>query len=270
MPLATKHPARTSTPEEAPAAVLPPDRYLAFLLVRRGVPGLGLLACLGASLAQPSWRGWWILGAATCFGALWPTFKRGASYLAARPAIMRFDVLVVNLLRPLARMLGAEDAWILSFCGWNNHRVREVFEARPARRALVLLPHCVQLARCKAGILDDLQACYDCGLCPVGDFMNAAIENAWESRITNRSYKAYREAREYAPDLLVAVSCTDRLVKGLAKISEVPAFVLPLDLPHGMCVDTEFRFQSLLVAMGALVEPRRTPEVLHLNRTGVA
>jgi hypothetical protein len=239
-------------------------------LVRRGLPLLGLSACLGAALLQPSWRGWWILGAAACFGAVWPTFKRGAAYLAARPAIMRIDVLVVNLLRPVARALGAEDAWILSFCGWNNHRVRQIFESRPARRALVLLPHCVQMAKCRAGILDDLQACYDCGLCPVGDYMNAVLEKGWESRITNRSYKAYREAREFTPDLIVAVSCTDRLVKGLAKLSEVPAFVLPLELPHGMCVDTEFRFQSLLSAMGVLVEPRRAAEVLVLDRTGVA
>ena len=183
---------------------------------------------------------------------------------------MRFDYLVARLVRPVARMLGREDDWILSFCGWNNHRVREIFEARPSRRTLVLLPHCIQMAKCRAPILDDLQSCYDCGLCPVGDFMNAAIEKGWESRITNRSYKAYREAREFAPDLIVAVSCTDRLLKGLAKLSEVPAYVLPLSLPHGMCVDTEFRFQSLLLTMGALVEPRRGPDPISFDRTGVA
>jgi hypothetical protein len=249
---------------------LPPESFRAFLLVRRGLPLAGLFLCLGAALLQPSWRGWWILGSAACFGALWPTYKRRAAYLAARPAIMRFDALVVHLFRPLARLLGREDGWILSFCAWNNHRVREIFEARPARRALILLPHCIQLAKCRAEVLDDLQACYDCGLCAVGDLMHAALERGWESRITNRSYKAYREAREYSPDLVVAVSCSDRLLKGLAKLSEVPAYVLPLDLPHGMCVDTRFSFPSLLAAMGALVEPRRTPEVLDLHRKGVA
>jgi uncharacterized protein len=249
---------------------LPPERYGAFLLVRRGLPLAGMLLGLLAALVHAPGRGWWTLGAAACFGALWPNLKRGAAYLAARPAILRADVLVVHLFRPLARLLGREDAWILSFCAWNNHRVREVFEARPARRALVLLPHCIQLAKCRAEVLDDLQACYDCGLCPVGDLMHAVLERSWESRITNRSYKAYREAREHRPDLVVAVSCTDRLLKGIAKLSDVPAYVLPLDLPHGMCVDTQFRFQSLLAAMGALVEPRRVPEVLDLDRTGVA
>lgn len=260
-------PAAAGSPE--PAA-LPPERYLAFLLVRRGVPLAAMAACLGAALAVPAWRGWWILGAAAWFGAAWPTFKRGASYLAARPAILRVDAFVAGLLRPLARLAGREDAWILSFCGWNNHRVREVFAARPARRALVLLPHCIQLARCRADIQADLQTCYDCGLCPAGDLLHAVLERGWESRISNRSSKAYREARAYAPDLIVAVACTDRLLKGLARLPEVPSFVLPLDLPHGMCVDTEFRFPALLAAMGALVEPRRPAGILDLDRTGVA
>ncbi len=173
-----------------------------------------------------------------------------------RTAVLRQDGLWAHALRPLARWLGHEDTWILSFCGLNNRRVREAFAGRRAKRALILLPHCIQLARCKAGILDDLQACYDCGLCPVGDFMNAALERRWDSRITNRSHKAYREARAFRPDLIVAVSCTDRLLKGLTKLPEVPAFVLPLSLPHGMCVDTQFSVPDLMAAMEAFVEPR--------------
>ena len=261
---------RSPGPGPVPIGPLPPERYGLFLLVRRGVPLLGMALGLILAAVQPAWRGWWILGAAACFGSAWPTFKRGASYLRARPALMRFDGMVAQVLRPVARAWGREDQWILSFCGWNNLRVRDAFEARKARKALVLLPHCIQFAKCKAEILDDLEQCYDCGLCPVGDFMNAALERGWESRITNRSYKAYREAREYAPDLIVAVSCPDRLLKGLTKLAEVPAYVLPLDLPHGWCVDTEFRVPSLFAAMAALVEPRRSPEVVELGRSGVA
>ena len=185
--------------------------------------------------------------------------------------IARQDSLWANAFRPLARWVGLEDTWILSFCGHNNRRVREAFANRPARRALILLPHCIQMARCKAGILEDLQACYDCGLCPVGDYMNAVLLNRWEGRITNRSHKAYREAREFRPDLIVAVSCTDRLLKGLTKLPEIPSYVIPLTLPHGMCVDTDFSIPHLLAAMEALVEPRRSPGAIQpLHREGIA
>ena len=69
----------------------------------------------------------------------------------------------------------------------------------------------------------------------------------------------------------MAVSCTDRLLKGLTKLPEIPSYVIPLTLPHGMCVDTEFSMPHLLAAMEALVEPRRpSGEIQTLQREGIA
>lgn len=238
-----------------PGGPLPEERGLLFLWVRRGLPmAAAALAFAGAAL-HPATRGWWMLAAFGALASVWPTFLRGEAYLRRRSSIMRQDGLWARALRPLARRLDLEDDWILSFCGFNNRRVREAMGNRRARRALILLPHCIQLARCKAAILDDLQSCYDCGLCPVGDYMNAAIAGRWESRIFNRSHKAYREAREYRPDLIVAVSCTDRLLKGLTRLPEIPSYVIPLALPHGMCVDTDFDLPRLFAAMENLVQP---------------
>ena len=250
---------------------LPEERGALFLWVRRGLPlAAAAIAFAGAALHGPG-RGWWILAGVGALAAAWPSFLKGEAFLRNRTTIMRQDCLWANALRPLAQWLGQEDTWILSFCGHNNQRVREAFRDRQARRALILLPHCIQMSRCKAGILDDLQACYDCGLCPVGDYMNAALMNRWEGRITNRSHKAYREAREYRPDLVVAVSCTDRLLKGLTKMPESPCYVIPLVLPHGMCVDTDFSVPHVFAAMEALVEPRRpSGEVQPLRRESIA
>jgi hypothetical protein len=257
-----------------PPAPLPPENYRTFLLVRRGVPLLGSLLLLALAVAEPVGRGWYLLGAVALLAEVWPTFQRGKGYLQARTSILRWDVLWARALRPLARALRAEDAWLLSFCGWNNHRVREAFRQRKARHALVLLPHCIQMARCKADILTDLSKCYECGLCPVGDLLPLQLQRGWDSRITNRSHKAYREAREFRPDLLVAVSCTDRLFKGLTKLPEVPSYVIPLDLPHGMCVDTVFEVPRLLAAMENLVEPKAGGDgetrVVPLQREGIA
>jgi hypothetical protein len=121
-------------------------------------------------------------------------------------------------------------------------------------------------------VLTDLSNCYECGLCPVGDFLPLQLELGWASRITNRSHKAYREAREYRPDLIVAVSCVDRLFKGLVKMPEVPCYVIPLALPHRMCVDTTFSVPHLMAAMATLVEPREGAEerILPFHREGIA
>ncbi len=248
---------------------LPEESGSLFLWVRRGVPLLlGAGAFLGATM-HAGGRGWWLLAGVGALAAAWPSFLRGEAFLRNRTTIVRQDCLWANALRPLARRFGLEDVWILSFCGYNNRRVRESFGIRRSHRTLILLPHCIQMARCKADILDELEACYDCGLCPVGDYMNAALLNRWEGRIFNRSHKAYRDAREHRPDLIVAVSCTDRLLKGLTKLPEIPSYVIPLSLPHGMCVDTDFSISHLLAAMEALVEPRRSSaEILPLRREG--
>ncbi len=250
---------------------LPDEGGALFLWVRRGLPlALAGIALVGLTLYGAG-RGWWMLLSVAALAAAWPSFLRGEAYLRNRTAIHRQDCLWTNVLRPLARWLHQEEAWILSFCGYNNRRVREAFGGRRARRALILLPHCIQLARCKADLFTDLQSCYDCGLCPVGDYMNAVLLNRWEGRISNRSHKAYREAREYRPDLIVAVSCSDRLLKGLTKIPEIPSYVIPLSLPHGMCVDADFSLPHLFAAMETLVEPRRPPGEVHpLRREGIA
>ena len=249
---------------------LPTERCGLFMAVRRGVPLLLSAVLMALAVLGRGWtQGWLILAAVACLGEVWPSFKTGATYLRARAAIQRWDAGWVWALRPLFRRLGLEDTWILSFCAWNNRRVRAVFQDRKARRALILLPHCIQLAKCKAEVLTDLSNCYECGLCPVGDFLPLQLTLGWESRITNRSHKAYREAREYRPDLIVAVSCTDRLLKGLVKLTEVPCYVIPLELPHRMCVDTIFSVPHLMAAMGHLVEarePQAAERILPLRR----
>ena len=251
-----------------PAPLLPPENDRLFLLVRRGVPLAGCLAFLALAVAEPVGRGWYLLAAVALLAEVWPTFKHGKAYLDARTPILRWDGLWARALRPLARSLHAEEAWLLSFCGWNNRRVREAFRQRKAKRALVLLPHCIQMARCKAEVLQDLGKCYECGLCPIGELLPLQLERGWDTRITNRSHKAYREARDFQPDLLVAVSCTDRLLKGLTKLPEVPSYVIPLELLHGMCVDTAFEVPHLLAAMEALVEPKARGEAKAGNEAG--
>jgi len=241
-----------------------------FLAVRRGLPlALALAGFLGAILV-PAGRLLFLIFAVACLAEAWPTFRHGSAYLRLRPTITRRDGLWVLALRPLARLAHLEEAWILSFCAWNNHRLWEAFQISPARRALVLLPHCIQMASCKAQILEDLGHCHTCGLCPVGDVVEDSLTRRWDVRITNRSHKAYREAREFHPDLIVAVACTDRLLKGLIKLPEVPSFAIPLSLPHGMCVDTSFSVPQLIAAMQALVEPLPEARIQPLQREGIA
>lgn len=221
------------------------NRVWFFLFVRRGLPLLAFCLALGLALMEPGRRGWWLLFSLLCLAEVWPSFFQGDGYLRNRPAIIKQDGLWVAIFRPIFRFLKLEDAWILSFCAWNNRRVRALFKARPTRRVLVLLPHCIQLSRCKLDILSDPILCRRCGLCPVGDCIEYANERCLELRISNRSHKAYLEVRDFKPDLVIGISCYTRLLKGIVKMPDVPCYAIPVSLPYGMCVDTQMDVSHL-------------------------
>lgn len=255
--------------EAPPLSSLPSERDGLFRAVRQGLPLLATLGLVVLTFAAHRGKGWYLLGAVAVLAEVLPTFRRGAAYLRSRRATMRWDGLWVTAYRPVFRLLGRDEAWVLSFCAWNNRRVRGVFQQRRARKALVLLPHCIQLSTCRAEVTASLDTCYSCGRCTVQDVLEASLRSRWDVRLTNRSNKAYREARAFQPDLIVAVSCHDRLFKGLTRLPEIPSYVVPLALPHGMCVDTTFDTGHLMAAMTCLVEPRSAVEALQ-TRSDIA
>ncbi len=252
------------------ATPLPYERDTLFRVIRQGLPLVGTLLLALLAVGVSHGRGWFLLAAVGAMAEVLPTFRTGSSYLASRRTLVRMDSLWVMAWRPLFRLLGYDRAWVLSFCAWNNRRVRSAFQNQRARKALVLLPHCIQLSACKADVVTSLEACYSCGRCSVQDVLETSLTSRWDVRLSNRSHKAYREARAFGPDLIVAVSCHDRLLKGLTRLPEIPSYVIPLALPHGMCVDTTFDITRLQGAMETLVEPRQLARVESLARNTTA
>ncbi len=70
------------------------------------------------------------------------------------------------------------------------------------------------------------------------------------------------------------MSCSDRLLKGLTKLPEIPVYAISLELPHGMCVDTGFSVPHLMAAMeqpgGAPGAAAIWKRLVPLRREGIA
>jgi len=240
-----------------------------YLILRRGIPLMGLALVSMAILFHPPSTGWALIVAIATLVDLQSTFNSGALYLAKRSAIVRWDGYWLNVLRPMFVFPELEERWLLSFCAWNNQRISHAFRTRKARGAVVLLPHCIQLASCKAQVVEDLFSCFGCSKCTINSVADAVQAYNWDVRVAPRSRAAYNEAIKSNPDLVIAVACPDRLVKGLIRLSETPSYAIPLGLPHGMCVDTTFDFQHLQVAMNTLVEPSPSSIIQPLRVNGV-
>ena len=228
-----------------------------FLLVRRGVPTVCILLLLMLIILEPSWQIWHFIGIIALLIEIKLTFMKGSTYLKNRSILLNWDKIWVSILRPIIRYTRVEEDWLLSFCNWNNYRIQQAFQFQRAKRVLLLLPHCIQMVQCSANILHDLNKCYNCGLCNISSLVPLQGKYNLKSCINNRSHKTYKYARQYKPDLIIAIGCLDRLFKGLVRLSEIPSYVIPLNLNHGMCVNTSFNIDHLVTAIDTLVEVRR-------------
>ena len=237
-----------------------------FLIFRRGAPLAGIALSAAAIVVFPNYIGWALIASIALLADLQSTFNSGGLYLAKRRAIVRWDAHWLQALRPFFRVLHLEDKWLLSFCAWNNQRVWKALAGRQSLAALALLPHCIQSTKCSAKVVEDVQSCTRCGACRIGEIADAAQKCGWDLRIAPRSREAYAEARKSRADIVIAVACLDRLAKGLFKLPEVPSLAIPLELPHGMCIDTAFDFQSLAHAMAQFANQPQPPKIQPLKR----
>ncbi|MDR0498529.1 MAG: DUF116 domain-containing protein [Holophagales bacterium] len=236
-----------------------------FLMFRRGIPLIGIALSLMVIWIYPASLGWALLAAVALAAEAVATFGTGGSYLVNRQTTIRWDGYWLQVLRPLFKSINLEDPWLRSFCAWNNRRVSSALSAKKAHKVILLLPHCIQLTKCKSHVVENLQSCFRCGKCVVENAATAALKYNWDVRISPRSRAAYAEARKSRPSLIIAIACPDRLVKGVTKLSEIPSYTIPLEMPHGMCVDTTFDFHRLSQAMITFAELRSTSKIQPLQ-----
>ncbi len=213
------------------------------LAVRAALPMQGIgsaaAALAGGALA--------LAAAGYLAGTLLP-FSRSAPRLWLRRYAMAGDRHLLRTLLRLARLVGDKtDPILRSFVQANNAAVRALYRRRKPDNVMVLLPHCVIWTRCPKKVVKDLARCTDCDLCQMEEILGLSDRASLPVGIAIRSAEAYSQARGMGPDLTLAVACDDRLVKGITRVPELPAFGLPLHLPREACHDN-------LVDLGGLRE----------------
>jgi hypothetical protein len=218
-----------------------------------GMRGTGFLAVLvGMASAL-------VAGAAAAYlaGLLLP-FSRGTVRVRLRAYALWVDRVVLRTVLRAARLVGDKtDPILRSFVQANNAAVRAHYRARKPDNVMVLLPHCVVWTRCPKKVVKDLAACKECDLCQMEEILGIADRASLPVGIAIRSVEAYIQAREMGPDLTIAVACDDRLVKGITRVPEIPAFGLPLHLPEEGCHDNLVDLPGLHAALGYFIGEER-------------
>lgn len=157
-------------------------------------------------------------------------------YIALRGALLK----VGYPLLMLAGALGGRErlqAWVI---GLNNELVRREGRRtkKPAKKLLLLLPHCLQTDECKIRLTHNVRNCAGCGKCEIKDLIAMADESGLELFVATGGNLARRIVGDVRPEAIVAVACERDLSSGIADTFPLPVLGIQNERPFGPCLNT--------------------------------
>jgi len=155
----------------------------------------------------------------------------------------RLRGLVIRYLFPtivnFGRLLGVDrDLLQQSFIALNNQLVRARKLHVPPGKALILLPHCIQLFDCAIKITGDVHKCVRCGQCDISGLMELAERFGIEVAVATGGTLARKLIVEKRPRFILAVACERDLTSGIRDAYPLPVIGILNHRPDGPCFNT--------------------------------
>jgi hypothetical protein len=168
--------------------------------------------------------------------------------------------IVVRYLFPaiigLGRLLGIHrDTLQQSFIALNNQLVRAKKLRVSSDRALILLPHCIQLFDCAIKITGDVDKCARCGQCDISGLAELASRRGIAIAVATGGTLARKIIVERRPRVIIAVACERDLTSGIRDAYPLPVIGILNHRPHGPCFNTHIILAEVERAIDEHVEP---------------
>jgi len=171
----------------------------------------------------------------------------------------RLRGIVIRYLFPaiiaIGRMFGVDrDTLQQSFIALNNQLVRAKKLRVGSDRALILLPHCIQLFDCAIKITGDVDKCVRCGQCDISGLAELARSRGIAIAVATGGTLARKIIVERRPRLIIAVACERDLTSGIRDAYPLPVIGILNRRPHGPCFNTHIILSELEQAIDDHVE----------------
>jgi hypothetical protein len=139
----------------------------------------------------------------------------------------------------MGRLVGVNrDTLQQSFIALNNQLVAAKKLRIPAGKALILLPHCIQLFDCAIKITGDVNKCVRCGQCDISDLAELARSRGIDIAVATGGTLARKIIVEKRPGIIIAVACERDLTSGIRDAYPLPVIGILNRRPHGPCFNT--------------------------------
>ncbi|RME38149.1 MAG: DUF116 domain-containing protein [Deltaproteobacteria bacterium] len=172
----------------------------------------------------------------------------------------RLRKLVIRTVFPaiinLGKLFGIDrDTLQQSFIALNNQLVRaKKVRVRPDK-ALILLPHCVQLFDCDIKITGDVNKCIRCGRCNISDLAEIASDRGIDIAVATGGTLARKIIVDKRPEFILAVACERDLTSGIRDSYPLPVIGILNHRPHGPCFNTHVIMDEVRQALDTHVLP---------------
>ena len=154
------------------------------------------------------------------------------------------------------RFLGIDrDTLQQSFIALNNQLVQAKKLRVPARRTLLLLPHCIQLFDCAIKITGAIDKCRRCGRCAISDLTGLAAARGIDIAVASGGTLARKIIVERRPQLIIAVACERDLTAGIRDAYPLPVIGVLNQRPHGPCINTQVVLAELEATLDEYLLP---------------
>ena len=168
--------------------------------------------------------------------------------------------IVVRYLFPaiiaFGRLLGIRRETLQqSFIALNNQLVQAKKLRVPARRTLLLLPHCIQLYDCPIKITGDVDKCRRCNRCAISPLSALAAARGIDIAVASGGTLARKIIVERRPQLIIAVACERDLTTGIRDAYPLPVIGVLNQRPHGPCINTQVVLTELEATLDEYLLP---------------
>lgn len=124
----------------------------------------------------------------------------------------------------------------------------------PAKKLLVLSPHCLQLATCPHKITRDPNNCKRCGKCNIGDLMKLSEEMGFVFFVATGGTLARQVVIENRPQAVLAIACERDLMSGIQDVYPLPAVGVLNIRPNGPCYNTRVDMDEVKKTLSQIIE----------------
>ncbi len=169
------------------------------------------------------------------------------------------DKELIMFITPFAVKIGSligvsTDKIASSFVKVNNAIVVASQMNVQSRSVLLLLPRCIQDAKCNQKVEIDINNCKDCGLCDIADIIKICENNSVEAFVATGGNLARQLIKEKRPSGVIGVACERELLSGIQDTAGLPVYGIANMRPDGPCKDTKVDLTKLDEAIKAFIK----------------